>query len=51
MMIENDIFKILNELNISYDIQEHKAIFSEEDSKDVKIILGWNRSKKSFCKR
>lgn len=50
MMIENDIFKILNELNISYDIQEHKAIFSEEDSKDVKIILDGIEVKNLFVK-
>lgn len=33
------IFQILNGLNIPYELQEHKAIFSEEDSNDVVITL------------
>ena len=33
------IFQILKDLNILYELQEHKAIFSEEDSKDVVIII------------
>ena len=33
------ILQILNDLNIPYEFQEHKAIFSEEDSKDVVITL------------
>ena len=38
-MAETDIFKVLNDLNIPFEKQEHKAIFSEEDSKDVVITL------------
>lgn len=34
-----DIFQVLKDLNIPYEKQEHKAIFSEEDSKDVVITL------------
>ena len=30
-----DIFQVLKDLNIPFELQEHKAIFSEEDSKDV----------------
>ena len=33
------IFQILNDLKIPYELQEHKAIFSEENSKDVVITL------------
>ena len=35
----SDIFQVLDDLNIRFEIQEHKAIFSEEDSKDVEIRL------------
>lgn len=49
-MKEKDIFKILDELNISYNLQEHKAIFSEEDSKDVQIILKGIEVKNLFVK-
>ena len=34
-----DIFQVLKDFNIPYEKQEHKAIFSEEDSKDVVITL------------
>ena len=34
-----DIFQVLKDLNIPFELQEHKAIFSEEDSKDVVINL------------
>lgn len=44
------IFQILNELNISYELQEHKAIFSEEDSKDVEITLEGIDVKNLFVK-
>lgn len=49
-MKEKDIFKILDELNISYNLQEHKAIFSEEDSKDVQITLNGIEVKNLFVK-
>ena len=31
-------FQILTDLNIPYKLHEHKAIFSEEDSKDIVIL-------------
>ena len=34
-----DIFHVLKDLNIPFELQEHNAIFSEEDSKDVVITL------------
>lgn len=34
-----DIFHILNSLEIPYQIQEHRAIFSEKDGADVEITL------------
>ncbi len=49
-MKEKDIFKILDELNISYNLQEHKAIFSEEDSKNVQITLNGIEVKNLFVK-
>ena len=45
-----DIFKVLSELNIPYEKQEHKAIFSEEDSKDVVITLEGTDVKNLFVK-
>ena len=33
------ILQILTNLNIPFEMQEHKAIFSEEDSMDVEISL------------
>ena len=44
------IFEILNDLNIPYELQEHKAIFSEEDSKDVVITLEGTDVKNLFVK-
>lgn len=44
------IFQILNDLNIPYELQEHKAIFSEEDFKDVVIILEGTDVKNLFVK-
>ena len=44
------IFQILNDLNIPYELQEHKAIFSEEDSKDVIITLEGTDVKNLFVK-
>ena len=44
------IFQILNDLNIPYELQEHKAIFSEEDSKDVVITLEGTDVKNLFVK-
>ena len=38
-MVETNIFEILDDLNIPFEKQEHKAIFFEEDSKDVVITL------------
>ena len=44
------IFQILTDLNIPYELQEHKAIFSEEDSKDVVIALEGTDVKNLFEK-
>ncbi|MCR5761810.1 MAG: hypothetical protein K6G00_00330 [Treponema sp.] len=44
------ILKILTDLNIPYELQEHKAIFSEEDSKDVVITLEGTDVKNLFVK-
>lgn len=44
------IFEVLDSLDISYDMQEHKAIFSEEDSKDVVITLKGADVKNLFVK-
>ena len=44
------IFQILTDLNIPYELQEHKAIFSEEDSKDVVITLEGTDVKNLFVK-
>ena len=43
-------FQILNDLNIPYELQEHKGIFSEEDSKDVVITLEGTDVKNLFVK-
>ena len=45
-----DIFQVLKDLNIPYEKQEHKAIFSEEDSKDVVITLEGMDVKNLFVK-
>ena len=45
-----DIFQVLKDLNIPYEKQEHKAIFSEEDSKDVVITLEGTDVKNLFVK-
>ena len=45
-----DIFQVLRDLNIPYELQEHKAIFSEEDSKDVIITLEGTDVKNLFVK-
>ena len=44
------IFQVLTDLNIPYEIQEHKAIFSEEDAKDVLITLEGTDVKNLFVK-
>ena len=44
------IFQTLADLNIPYEIQEHKAIFSEEDAKDVVITLEGIDVKNLFVK-
>ncbi len=44
------VLQILTDLNIKYEIQEHKAIFSEEDSKDVVINLEGVDVKNLFVK-
>lgn len=49
-MAETDIFKVLNDLNIPFEKQEHKAIFSDEDSKDVVITLPGVDVKNLFVK-
>lgn len=45
-----DIFQVLKDLDIPYEKQEHKAIFSEEDSKDVVITLKGTDVKNLFVK-
>ena len=45
-----DIFQVLKDLDIPYEKQEHKAIFSEEDSKDVVITLEGTDVKNLFVK-
>ncbi|MCR4940175.1 MAG: prolyl-tRNA synthetase associated domain-containing protein [Treponemataceae bacterium] len=45
-----DILQILKDLNIPYRLQEHKAIFSEEDAKDVVINLSGTDVKNLFVK-
>ena len=44
------ILHTLTDLNIPYELQEHKAIFSEEDSKDVVITLEGTDVKNLFVK-
>ena len=44
------ILQTLTDLNIPYQLQEHKAIFSEEDSKDVVITLEGTDVKNLFVK-
>lgn len=46
----SDIFQVLDDLNIRFEIQEHKAIFSEEDSKDVEIRLKGTDVKNLFVR-
>ncbi len=48
--MSDNILSILKQLNISYELQEHKAIFSEEDSKDVVINLEGIEVKNLFVK-
>ena len=41
-----DIFQVLKDLDIPYEKQEHKAIFSEEDSKKHRkkiILVPWKK--------
>ena len=45
-----DIFQVLKDLNIPFELQEHKAIYSEEDSKDVVITLEGTDVKNLFVK-
>lgn len=49
-MTNEPIFQTLDSLNIPYKIQEHKAIFSEEDAKDVVITLEGIDVKNLFVK-
>lgn len=44
------ILQTLTDLKIPYELQEHKAIFSEEDSKDVVITLEGTDVKNLFVK-
>ena len=44
------ILQILTNLNIPFEMQEHKAIFSEEDSMDVEILLEGMDVKNLFVK-
>lgn len=44
------ILQTLTDLNIPFELQEHKAIFSEEDSKDVVITLEGTDVKNLFVK-
>lgn len=45
-----EILQILTELNIPFEIQEHKAIFSEKDCNDVVISLEGIEVKNLFLK-
>ncbi len=45
-----EILQILTDMNITYQIQEHKAIFSEKDSEDVEINLPGTEVKNLFVK-
>ena len=45
-----DILEILNSLNIEFQLQEHKAIFSEKDSREVEILLPGIEVKNLFVK-
>ncbi len=45
-----EIFQVFKNLNIPYGFQEHRAIFSEEDSKDVVISLEGADVKNLFVK-
>ncbi len=49
-MQQTDILQILSSLGIPYEIQEHKAIFSEEDAKDVVLTLEGIDVKNLFVK-
>lgn len=44
------IFEILSSLNINWKIQEHKAIFTVEDGKDLKLNLEGIEVKNLFLK-
>ncbi|MCR4733809.1 MAG: hypothetical protein K5829_02240 [Treponema sp.] len=44
------ILQTLNDLNIPFELQEHKAIFSEKDAKDVVITLPGIDVKNLFVK-
>ncbi|MGN0729058.1 prolyl-tRNA synthetase associated domain-containing protein [Treponema sp.] len=45
-----EILQVLNELNIPFEIQEHKAIFSEKDCNDVVVSLEGIEVKNLFLK-
>ncbi|MCR4790494.1 MAG: class I SAM-dependent methyltransferase [Treponemataceae bacterium] len=47
---KKDIFEILIDIGIYYELQLHKPIFSEEDSKDIDIQLIGNEVKNLFVK-
>ena len=50
MIVTEPKFQTLADLKIPYEIQEHKAIFSEEDAKDVVINLEGIDVKNLFVK-
>lgn len=47
---KKDIFQILQDLSISYEIQEHQPIFCEEDAAKVQINLQGTKVKNLFVK-
>ena len=49
-MEQTDIFEVLKSLNISYELQEHKAIFCEADHKDFTTLLEGMEVKNLFVK-
>ena len=50
MKTKEEIFFILDELKIPYEVQEHKAIFSEKDAAEIKIDLNGIDVKNLFVK-
>ena len=49
-MAEENILKVLKDLHISYEIQEHIPLFSEKDAQNVEITLQGIDVKNLFVK-